>query len=42
MSLHVIQFLAVVLTALALIPSGAHLFELPNKVELPRDAYLTV
>jgi hypothetical protein len=25
-----------------LIPSRAHLFELPNKVDLPRDAYLTV
>ncbi|WP_134498236.1 DUF1772 domain-containing protein [Microvirga pakistanensis] len=42
MSLRVIQFLAVVLTALALVPTGAHLFELPNKIDLPRDAYLTV
>lgn len=41
MSLRVVQFLAILLTALALIPSGAHLFELPNKVDLPRDAYLT-
>ena len=42
MSLRVVQFLAVVLTGLALVPTGAHLFELPNKIELPRDAYLTV
>jgi hypothetical protein len=42
MSLRVIQFLAVVLTALALIPAGAHLFELPNKIDLPQDAYFTV
>lgn len=42
MSLRVIQFLAIMFTALALVPSGAHLFELPNKVELSRDAYRTV
>ena len=42
MSLRVIQFLAVLLTAVALAPAGAHLFELPNKIDLPRDAYLTV
>jgi hypothetical protein len=42
MSLRVIQFLAVVLTALALIPAGAHLFQLPNKIDLPQDAYFTV
>ncbi|WP_134500369.1 DUF1772 domain-containing protein [Microvirga pakistanensis] len=42
MSLRMIQFLAVVSTALALIPAGAHLFELPNKIDLPREPYLTV
>ena len=42
MNLRVVQFLAVVLTALAVIPAGAHLFELPNKMDLPRDAYLAV
>jgi hypothetical protein len=42
MSLRVVQFLAALLTALAFVPAGAHLFELPNKVDLPRDAYLTV
>ena len=29
-------------TALAWIPAGAHLFELPNKINLLRDADLTV
>jgi hypothetical protein len=38
----VVGFLAVVLTALALVPAGAHLLELPNKIGLPRDAYFTV
>jgi len=38
-SLRLLRFLAVVLTALAFVPAGAHLFELPNKVGLPRDAY---
>ena len=42
MSLRVVQFLAVLLTAVAFVPAGAHLFELPNKIDLPRDAYLTV
>jgi hypothetical protein len=41
-SLRVVQFLAVVLTALSLVPAGAHLFELPNKIGLARDAYFTV
>jgi Domain of unknown function (DUF1772) len=34
-----LRFLAVMLTALALVPAGAHLFEAPNKIGLPRDAY---
>jgi hypothetical protein len=42
MRLRVIQFFAVLLTAVALIPARAHLFELPNKIGLPRDAYFTV
>jgi hypothetical protein len=42
MSLRVIQFLAVLVTALALIPAGAHLSELSSKIVLPRDAYFTV
>jgi hypothetical protein len=36
------QFLSVLLTSLALVPSGAHLFELPNKIGLSQDRYLLV
>ncbi len=36
------QLLSVVLTALALIPAAAHVMELPNKLPMPRDDYLTV
>ena len=41
MGLRLLGFLAVVTTALALVPSGAHLFESPNKIGLPREAYAT-
>lgn len=34
--------LALVLTAVALVPAAAHVLELPNKLPLPREAYLTV
>ncbi len=37
-----IAIAAVVLMGLALIPSGAHLFEMPAKLGLHRDAYFTV
>src|SRR5579885_68361 len=37
-----IQFLAIALTALALVPSGTHFFELPNKIGLPRDHHFIV
>ena len=37
-----VQLLALVLTAVALAPAAAHVFELPNKLPLSRDAYLTV
>jgi xanthine/uracil permease len=37
-----IHFLATVLTALALIPGGAHLLELPNKLGLGQEAYFAV
>jgi len=40
--LRFLQILAVVLTGLELAPTGAHLFELPNKIGLPREQYLTV
>jgi hypothetical protein len=36
------QLLAVVLTALALVPAAAHVIELPNKLPMPREDYLTV
>jgi hypothetical protein len=39
---RVAQFLAIVFTALALVPAGAHLFELPNKIGLAEDAYFVV
>jgi hypothetical protein len=42
MGLRIAQFLAIVLTALALVPTGAHLFELPNKIGLAQDAYFIV
>ena len=42
MSLRIVQFLAVVLTALSLVPAGAHLFELPNKIGLAQDEYFIV
>lgn len=37
-----LRLLALVLTAVVLIPSGAHLLELPTKIALDRDAYFTV
>ena len=37
-----LRLVALALTALILIPSGAHLFELPGKIDLDRDAYFTV
>ncbi len=38
----VLKLVTLGLTALTLIPSGAHLFELPGKIGLDRDAYFTV
>jgi hypothetical protein len=37
-----VQFFAIVMTALALVPVGAHLFELPNEIGMPRDLYFDV
>ena len=42
MGLRLTQFLAIVLTALALVPAGAHLAELPNKIGLDQEAYFIV
>jgi len=37
-----IQFAAILSTALALVPGGAHLLALPNKIALVRDDYFIV
>lgn len=37
-----VKIAALTFTALILIPSGAHLFELPVKIGLDREAYFTV
>jgi hypothetical protein len=42
MRLRVVQFLAVVLTALALVPGGAHLFAFLNKINLGAEQYFIV
>ena len=42
MRLKALHFVAIMLTALALVPAGAHVFALPNKIDLPQDAYFTV
>jgi len=39
MALQLIQSLAIILTALALVPSGAHLAALPNKIAMAQAAY---
>ncbi len=40
--MNILKVLAVVITAIALIPSAAHLFELPGKIDLGRDDYFVV
>ena len=42
MGVRLVLFAAVILTALALVPSGAHVLELANKIGLDRENYLTV
>lgn len=42
MILKVVQALALILIALALVPAGAHLFELPAKLRLAEEDYFTV
>ena len=39
MALRLVQFLAIVLTALALVPSGAHFAALPNKMAMEQTDY---
>jgi hypothetical protein len=41
MALRGVQFLTIVLTALALVPGGAHFFALPNKIDMSEEAYFT-
>jgi uncharacterized membrane protein len=40
--LQTVRFFAVMLTALALVPAGAHFFEMPNKIGLSQEQYFTV
>ena len=40
--MQILQFIAIMLTALALVPGGAHLFELPHKIVLPEEQYFIV
>ncbi|MBN9559181.1 MAG: DUF1772 domain-containing protein [Alphaproteobacteria bacterium] len=42
MALKIASFLALVLTALALAPGGAHFFALPNKIHLAQQSYFIV
>jgi hypothetical protein len=42
MWLKTLYFLSLLFAALALAPAMAHVLELPNKITLSRDAYLTV
>src|SRR5215510_11615476 len=39
MARKLVQFLAIICTALALVPAGAHLFALPNKIHLAQEDY---
>ena len=42
MTFRVAQFMALLVTALALVPSAAHLAALPNKIALPQGEYFIV
>ena len=42
MRLRLAPFAAIILTALALVPAGAHLLALPNKIGLPQTEYFVV
>lgn len=42
MALRTVQFLAIILTALVLVPLGAHLASLPNKINLAAEQYYVV
>ena len=42
MSVRIVQFVAIVVIALAVVPSGAHLAALPHKIGMPQDHYFVV
>ncbi|WP_199748515.1 DUF1772 domain-containing protein [Candidimonas sp. SYP-B2681] len=42
MPMRLAQFCTLLLFAIALVPEGAHVLELANKISLERDAYMTV
>lgn len=42
MKLKALQFVVVMLLAFALVPVGAHLLALPNKIDLPQAQYFVV
>jgi hypothetical protein len=42
MGIRINQFVAIILTALALVPGGGHALELLNKLTLDRDQYMIV
>jgi hypothetical protein len=42
MTLNVLRFASVMLTAVGMVAGFTHLFELPNKIGLSREDYLTV
>src|SRR4051812_9900756 len=42
MKMKLVEFLAIILTALALVPGGAHLLELTHKIVLPQEQYFVV
>jgi hypothetical protein len=41
-TMRVLQLVAVLLTALELVPAGAHLFELAHKIDLSKEQYFVV
>ena len=42
MAIRICQFLAVIFTALAFVPPGAHIMELPAKIDMPEEPYFVV
>jgi hypothetical protein len=40
-TIRLVQFLAIILVAVYLVPGGAHVFELPNKIGMDQSSYMT-